>query len=603
LSKVPSPSRIVASSANGKHAFFSISKKLPPSEVELSNKALTQAVGGDHSQSTAKKFRLPGSPNYKHDPPYIVRVAAQSDIVHDADKLLRWARSTLDQSAKPKSEKDYASRGKPARRMVQARQLAPMGPKARAIVEKYSRSLDSYTLDRLDQRKIRGSFSFRIGQKQVSYPGDDRSEIIWGIGCALRDAGATKRECREVLTDNRFWKDRELDGKAEDPDELVDKIYDRELEEDEESPGLANPIDFADPSHWSGMDIPPQQWLMEGWIPDLKSTGLYGDGGTGKTTLALQLAVSCAAGLPFLGSPVKQCLVMAFLGENDSSDTQRTLDRVCQAYDVDLSELTDLRIASRAGLGNIWMEFKNGRGRHTKLFDELLEQVKAFKPGLFIAETAADLFGGNENVRTEVRQFIVNCCERIAREAGCAVLICAHPSVAGIRSGAGDGGNTAWNNSFRSRMYLRREISEDGHEDDPDIRILELKKANFAQVGNYKTLSWEEGVFKGQEVEGLKPKPHRHDELIIEQVEEAFRNGDPWSANHQSGRRYLVLWMKQQLRMTERAAKQKLFSLLHAEKLVEVAFDSHRHRKGLCTPEQAKKVRAKLKTQLRNKTL
>ncbi|HEY9147871.1 MAG TPA: AAA family ATPase, partial [Gammaproteobacteria bacterium] len=50
-----------------------------------------------------------------------------------------------------------------------------------------------------------------------------------------------------------------------------------------------------------GLPIPEREWLVQDLIPARNVTLLYGDGGTGKSLLALQLAVAVALGRPWLG--------------------------------------------------------------------------------------------------------------------------------------------------------------------------------------------------------------------------------------------------------------------------------------------------------------
>jgi len=50
--------------------------------------------------------------------------------------------------------------------------------------------------------------------------------------------------------------------------------------------------------------------LVEGFFPQPSINVLGGESGLGKSPLAIQLAVCVAAGLPFLGMPVKQGIVL-----------------------------------------------------------------------------------------------------------------------------------------------------------------------------------------------------------------------------------------------------------------------------------------------------
>jgi hypothetical protein len=62
------------------------------------------------------------------------------------------------------------------------------------------------------------------------------------------------------------------------------------------------PLTFVNASSWQDKPIPRRQWLVPNRIPMKNVTLLQGDGGMGKTTLALQLAVAVDQAAEWLGS-------------------------------------------------------------------------------------------------------------------------------------------------------------------------------------------------------------------------------------------------------------------------------------------------------------
>jgi len=239
------------------------------------------------------------------------------------------------------------------------------------------------------------------------------------------------------------------------------------------------------------------------------------------------------------------------------------------------------------------MGFAEGRPQTTAVFNELLAETNEFAPTLVILETAADLFGGNENDRGQVRQFLANCCAKIAMESGAAVLICAHPSVAGLKSGEGSGGSTAWNNTLRSRLWLRRDLDNHDEEADTDVRILELKKANLAQRGTMLRLRWVDGVFV---VDGKTARPLAS---ALQQAREAeqivaarYESDVPFSAHPQAGRRWLGHWVMETFHKSKKSAGRLVDEWINQGLINEIC-EADSHRSVLCTPEQAKNARAK----------
>ncbi len=143
------------------------------------------------------------------------------------------------------------------------------------------------------------------------------------------------------------------------------------------------------------------------------------------------------------------------------------------------------------------MNFLEGRTIISPIWDWLLSTARGFGARLLVLDTAADLFGGNENDRHQVRQFI-SMLSRGALEIGGAVLLNAHPSRAGLRTGDQDGGSTAWNNSVRSRWSIHRPPGEDGADADTDARVLTRRKANYSSIGDEIRLRWQAGALVPQ---------------------------------------------------------------------------------------------------------
>jgi RecA-family ATPase len=111
-----------------------------------------------------------------------------------------------------------------------------------------------------------------------------------------------------------------------------------------------------------------------------------------------------------------------------------------------------------------------------------------------LLDNSADVYGGNENDRAQVRQFI-GLLRSIAMASGAGVLLTSHPSLTGLSSGSGLSGSTAWNASVRSRLYFKRAIIDKDEEPDPNLRVLEVVKANYGPVGETIMLRWDNGLF------------------------------------------------------------------------------------------------------------
>lgn len=279
-------------------------------------------------------------------------------------------------------------------------------------------------------------------------------------------------------------------------------------------------IEFINPVSLQGQPIPERQWIVPSWIPLHCTTSLYGDGGTGKSLLAMQLMTAAALGKPFLGMAVAPVKTIGFFCEDTKDELQRRQGDINRAYDCDFSDLHNMRWYSGVGEDNILMNFgKDQKGKITRLFNIIEEKALETGAQLIVIDTAADTFGGNEINRAQVRQFI-NALTGLAIKVNGAVLLCAHPSVDGMKTGEGYGGSTAWNNSVRSRLYLtRQKEAERTGPHDPDARTLSRKKANYAQTNDDLTLYWLDGVFVPVGSNGLADSVIRQGE---QKAEESF---------------------------------------------------------------------------------
>jgi RecA-family ATPase len=228
-------------------------------------------------------------------------------------------------------------------------------------------------------------------------------------------------------------------------------------------------------------------------------TLLSGDGGTGKSLLAMQLAVATASGGRWLGQDVAGGGAMYLSAEDDRDELHRRLGDICVSAGARLADLDRLTLCPMAGEDALLAQLDRATGalRPTALFRDLDARLASERPALVVLDTLADLYPGDENNRAQARQFI-GMLRGLAIRHECAVLLLAHPSLAGLNTGSGTSGSTGWNNSVRSRIYLSR-IVQDGYEADPDARVLRTLKSNYGPIGGEISLRWQNGVFGAQE--------------------------------------------------------------------------------------------------------
>lgn len=251
----------------------------------------------------------------------------------------------------------------------------------------------------------------------------------------------------------------------------------------------AQPVALFDVGEFEGRPVPPLRWLVKDRILMRNVALLQGDGATGKTTIALQLAVTVALGRnDWLGGIIDEPgNVIFYSAEEERDEFHYRLDKIVRHYDTSFAELGDrLQLHCAAGENSVLAQAtaKNISLMGTPLYDALLNTARIQKPKLVILESSADLYAGNESDRSQVRRF-VQMLRAISLAADCAVLLLSHPSVQGMATGTGTSGSTAWNNAVRSRMYFTRDDGEEGDDNNPqtrDRRLLKIMKSNFGPL-------------------------------------------------------------------------------------------------------------------------
>lgn len=248
-------------------------------------------------------------------------------------------------------------------------------------------------------------------------------------------------------------------------------------------------VPFDDLAH----TVPPAPvYWWEGLIPARVVTLLAAHGGTGKSTIALMLAVCIALGLALFGIPTRRGIVAFYSAEDPASLIRYRLAQVCGQLAVSVTDLVGRLILLDASDGDpaLFQEVTTeGRrqGATTPAYLALHEFVEAKRIDVLIVDNASDTFDASEIDRARVRGYM-RALARIARTRDGAVLLLAHVDKGTSRGDRGNhsegySGSTAWHNSSRSRLFLSRNDSK-------DRLLLEHQKNNLGPAREPLTLEW-----------------------------------------------------------------------------------------------------------------
>jgi RecA-family ATPase len=256
-------------------------------------------------------------------------------------------------------------------------------------------------------------------------------------------------------------------------------------------------LSFVDMAQWDSEEVPTRQWSVPDRLP-LRQPALFsGEGATGKTILELQLCAAHVLGRDWLDTlPVPGPAI--YLGcEDEADELHRRLADIAKHYGVTFADLINggLHLICLAGKDALLgMPDRSGRIVTTPLFKQLLEAAARIRPRHIGIDTSADVYGGSEIDRGQVRQF-VGLLRQLAIAANGSVVLLGHPSLQGISSGSGLSGSTGWHNSVRARMYLRSPQNEKDEQPDSDLRELQFLKNNYGRLAERVVLRYRNGVF------------------------------------------------------------------------------------------------------------
>jgi RecA-family ATPase len=104
--------------------------------------------------------------------------------------------------------------------------------------------------------------------------------------------------------------------------------------------GPRDPFDPEDLADLLTEEIEPRQWLLGKLLCRKYLTVSAASGGTGKTSLAITLALSLATGRPLLGIHVhKQCRVLLLTYEDGREEYKRRFKAACLHYNIHADDI------------------------------------------------------------------------------------------------------------------------------------------------------------------------------------------------------------------------------------------------------------------------
>lgn len=342
----------------------------------------------------------------------------------------------------------------------------------------------------VDHLAAQGKLEEAGGQEYIADLVGESLSAVNARACALKVRDNAERERIVSVLTQGITKARE--GSAED---AVNFLRSATSFIDTIGISRARPLPIVAAATWADKDPPPpRDWVLEGLIPAGRVTSLLGNGGLGKTLLAVQIGLHVSLSRRLFDIDVSGGPVLGIFCEDEQDELERRTRAAVAGEEIDLEAAERFYPLSRDGENSLLCTFERDEIKLTSFYHDLEATIADIRPRLVILDTAADLFAGDFISTPHVRQFLKIALGGLCVRHGCAILLLAHPSTSAINSGDGGGFSTAWNNSVRSRLYLRRPKGGDP-EETQDKRVLEVRKANYAADGTSIPLLYQHGVF------------------------------------------------------------------------------------------------------------
>ena len=248
------------------------------------------------------------------------------------------------------------------------------------------------------------------------------------------------------------------------------------------------------------IEVEEREWLIPGWLPANTATLFTGDGGAGKSWLTLQVICQIICGFTKGGfnpdyeapkpaeyddslSKPKPIVVATY--EDEPAEIKWRLKALSNSMcwiKKNMKTIKDhLHIVDMRSVGSVWGP---GVGNHIANTGHLLyagEQIQAIckemEARLLVMDPLSGAFGGNENDRTAVYDF-VSSFRGWCDEAKCALLAIGHLPKGAEGRAAGFSGSTAWEAAARCMWKL----SKKNEGKDNEYWALEHTKSNYARL-------------------------------------------------------------------------------------------------------------------------
>jgi len=275
-------------------------------------------------------------------------------------------------------------------------------------------------------------------------------------------------------------------------------------------------------------EFPPDRFLLDRLIMEGIPQTIDGDGGIGKSSVAVGFTVAIGAGVPIFGKDTIRSPGL-FITHEDKHKAVQTMARAyAKALNVNLADLP-VQWWSLTG-HDITLAVIDDKGAWTPepFLTALDNRLRASPRGMFVTlDCRSDVVQMNEVLREPPNTFYKTILTPLCEKYNCTILVLCHPSKASMADGSYYSGGTGNKSALRNKLVMK--LKDDAPGADPlGPRVLDVLKRNLGprdNTGVRLTFDPERGVFVADNEREARVASAKLYGAVVEQIKALIAEG------------------------------------------------------------------------------
>lgn len=356
----------------------------------------------------------------------------------------------------------------------------------------------------------------------------------------------------------------------------------------------------------------PREWLVPYRMMRRHITMTTAAPGVGKSTLAVEEAVSMASGIDFLGFGIRAPLRVAVINNEETRDElERRVEATCQHFNVPFEAIAET-LFLYSGVDNPKLVLvradREGLVVSTGQYMELQALILQQKLDAVVLDPFVQLHYVEESSNEQISRALVRLRELGSKTDCPAAIHVIHHNrkpAAGNSHQAGDMASARGASSMGGEAHFFFTLTDMGSEEAAQLNIREDDRINYLRLDDakrkmapaagarwferfgemmpYGLMGEEVGILvpvDRQDLDNTEVSPHNAT-AMLKKIDEAWVEGKPYSEYHQAKNRYVINMIMREFNMSRPTAKALLKDWLDNGMVATDECDAHAHISGL----------------------